>query len=142
MSRFLDEKHQNILMELGDQLIPAAENMPSASQAHVPDIWADEVLNLRPDLREDFFRGLRVYEGIRGNGNALFLLQAKDPAAFNAVGVVAAGAYFLNPEIRRLIGYPGQESRSYVTSEIPEYVEAGLLDAVLKRGPAYRRPEV
>ncbi len=142
MSRFLDEKQQTVLAELSDQLIPAVEDMPSASQAHVPDIWADEVLNLRADLREDFFRGVRVYESLRNHGNALAQLQAQDPAAFNAIGVVSAGGYFLNPEIRRLIGYPGQESRSYETPEIPEYVKAGMLEAVLKRGPIYRRPEV
>lgn len=140
MSGFLDERQKVTLADISDQLIPAAHHMPSASQAHVADIWGDEVLNLRPDLREDFYRGLRIYADVRTDGNALAQLQAQDSAAFNAIGVVVSGAYFLNPEIRRLIGYPGQESRSYVTPEIPEYLQSGMLEAVLKRGSTYRRP--
>lgn len=140
MSGFMNNKQQAIFAQIADELIPAAEDMPSASEVHVPTVWAEEVLNLRPDLRDDFFRGLRVFDGARDLKDGVVRLQAQDPEAFNAIGVVAAGAYFLNPDIRERIGYPGQESRgSYVAGATPEYVQNGALESVLKRGSIFRK---
>lgn len=135
---FMNDQQRATFSRLVDALIPAAEGMPSATEAEVPPTWAEEVLNLRQDLREDFFRALRTVQNDDPH-QALQALQQTDPEAFNALGVVAAGGYFLNPAIRALIGYPGQESRSsYNPDDSPEYVVQGYLEPVLKRGPLYR----
>jgi hypothetical protein len=49
-----------------------------------------------------------------------------------------AGAYFLNPEVRRLIGYPGQEARPIEPEDPPDYEQDGLLASVVERGPIFR----
>ncbi len=140
MSKFMNDRQQALFAQIAEELIPTVNDMPGASQAHVPDIWADEALNLRMDLREDFFRGLRVFDATRGGlKNRLAQLQEQDAEAFNAVGVITAGAYFLNPDVRHHIGYPGQQTEgSYVTAETTEYVQKAL-EPVLKRGSIYRQ---
>ena len=42
--------------------------------------------------------------------------------------------------MRELIGYPGQEALTIRTWELPAYLEEGLIDAVLARGPVWRDP--
>jgi len=41
---------------LANELIPAAEGMPSASEADVPTTWINTALGYRPDLVEAFLR--------------------------------------------------------------------------------------
>ena len=66
------------------------------------------------------------------------LLFAEHPALFQSLGLIASGAYYMHPEVRALIGYPGQESLTYDTAAEPPYVTNGALDEVLARGPVYR----
>ena len=63
-------------------------------------------------------------------------LRAGDPAAFGVLAEIVPGAYFLNPEVQRAIGYAGQTPRSI--DPRPDYMEDGLLESVIRRGPIYR----
>ena len=57
-----------------------------------------------------------------------------------ALQLVIVGGYYTDKRVRELIGYPGQmaiEVRSWL---VPEYLEEGLIDAVLARGPVWRDP--
>ena len=45
--------------------------------------------------------------------------------------LAVAGAYYLDPGVRRRLGYDGQIPRPVVATVFPEYVDEGLLDAVL-----------
>ena len=47
------------------------------------------------------------------------------------MGYGITGAYYLDPEVRRRLGYEGQVPQPVVASVFPEYVEEGLLDPVL-----------
>ena len=47
-------------------------------------------------------------------------------------------AYFLNPDMRAAIGYPGLEARPIDPDAAPDYLDDGLLDSVVSRGPVYR----
>ena len=49
-----------------------------------------------------------------------------------------AGAYFLNPEVRQAIGYPGQQAVPIVPEDPPDYEQDGLLASVIARGLIYR----
>jgi hypothetical protein len=44
----------------------------------------------------------------------------------------------MSPQVRQLIGYPGQEKRTHDADAIPEYVANGMLKVVQDRGPIYR----
>jgi hypothetical protein len=49
---------------------------------------------------------------------------------------LVAGAYFMNPAVRKLIGYPGQ--RAIPIGEQPEEQLEELLAPVIERGVIYR----
>jgi hypothetical protein len=53
--------------------------------------------------------------------------------------VIVAG-YYTDRRVRELIGYPGQMALELRSWEYPAYLEEGLIDAVLARGPVWRDP--
>jgi hypothetical protein len=125
------------LAALADVLIPAADGMPAASDAGVTGEWLDEVLRVRGDLEPPL---QSLLERARGLDPAAEVerLEREEPEAFEALATAVAGAYFLNPEVRRLIGYPGQEARPIVPEDPPDYEQDDLLASVVDRGPIFR----
>ena len=67
--------------------------------------------------------------------DAIQSLNADDSEAFDCLGVLTSGAYFLNPEVKKLIGYPGQVP-SPANDDIDSYSE--MLAQVVERGPVFR----
>lgn len=121
--------------QLADVLIPAGDEMPSASQAGVSRIHLDQVLAARPDL----VGGLRqLLDEACGCDAAAFVAQQRreNTAAFGLLAEIVPAAYFLNERVRQLIGYAGQTAQPI--DERPDYLEDGLLDSVIGRGPIYR----
>jgi hypothetical protein len=127
---------REIYGRLADELIPTAPDMPSASQAEVPSRWIDEALRVRPDLMDDLRVAIEVGSGTTA-AEAVALLHAKHPAVFDSIGTLTAGAYFLNPEVRRLIGYPGQVPVP-IRDDVDSYID--MLANVVERGQIYRKP--
>ena len=62
--------------------------------------------------------------------------RSNDQEAFGVLTEIAAAAYFMNPEVQRAIGYAGQGPRPI--DPRPDYLDDGLLEAVIRRGPIYR----
>lgn len=130
----LTEEDRRRFAGLADVLIPAAEGMPSASEAAVPERWLDEALRFRPDLEP----GLRAALDVAGDlpsAEAIDRLNSEHIPAFEALGTLTAGAYFLNPEVRELIGYPGQV-QTPLKDDTATYLD--LLERVAERGQVYR----
>jgi hypothetical protein len=123
--------------DVADVLIPAARGMPSASEVNVHGPVLDHILALRPDLKEVFVSGLAACKG-RDPEAAARALNETNPKALATIGLVAAAAYYMDERIKTLIGYPGQESRSYDPDATPPYVSNGMLETVIERGPIYR----
>ena len=137
MTKFLNATERATFAAIADRLIPDAEGMPSASQLGIQDAPLDHVLDLRPELREDFRRGLRACAGADPATAVLGLNQA-DPAALGTIGLVATAAYYMQRRVRELLGYPGQASRPAEPAEEHDYLKDGLLQVVIDRGPIYR----
>jgi hypothetical protein len=53
--------------------------------------------------------------------------------------VIVAG-YYTDSGVRDRIGYPGQVALTLRSWEVPAYIDEGLIDAVLARGPVWRDP--
>lgn len=122
---------------LADRLLPAWGEMPAASTVNVHRALLDLVLQSRPDLTEDFMRGLAACaEG--EPSEAINRLFRSDHAGFNAINLVATSAYYMTDEVRARVGYPGQESAPYDPHETPDYLLDGTLERVVRRGPIYR----
>ena len=126
------------LAAIADRLIPAAGDMPSAG-----DIVGDErlrfVLNARPDLLEPLRSALRPELGEDG-ATRLDVLGRDEPATLYALQLVIVSAYYTDSRVRELIGYPGQVALTLRSWEVPAYIDEGLVDAVLARGPVWRDP--
>jgi hypothetical protein len=132
-----DAGQRATLAALADLLIPAGENMPSASQADVAGAWLDAALAAVPEVGPHL---AAVVDSARAEdlSAAIARLQARDPLGFDVLCTVVAGAYFLNPAVRTAIGYPGQERVPIVPETPPDYEQDGLLASVIARGPIYR----
>jgi hypothetical protein len=133
----LDEAQRELFGAIADLLIPSGDGMPSATEAGVPMKWLDEVLRARPDFGPPL---VTVLDGARGTepADAVAHLRASDPAGFGVLAEVVAGAYFLNPQVRKAIGYNGQQQVPIVAESPPDYEQDGLLASVVSRGPIYR----
>lgn len=125
------------LAAIADHLIPAAHGMPSARDVLTED-RVRFVLNARPDLAEPIRRALAA----DGDDPAarLAALAGDDPAALGALQLAIVGGYYTDKGVRERIGYPGQEAITIRSWEVPAYVDEGLIDAVLARGPVWRDP--
>lgn len=138
MSSPLTDIQRKTLDGLADALIPAAAGKPSASQAGVSGELLDRTLAAVPAWTEPL---LGILDEAAGRPPDRFAreLRADKPEEFAVLSLAAAGAYFLNPRVRELIGYPGQEAHPLSLAASPAYVENGMLERVCERYPGYRR---
>ena len=133
----LDAREQATLDAIADHLIPAAGDMPSAADV-VTDDRLRFVLTARPDLAAPLTAALRADLG-NDVGERLARLAA-EPANLAALQLAIVGGYYTDRRVRDLIGYPGQMAIELRSWEYPAYLEEGLIDAVLARGPVWRDP--
>jgi hypothetical protein len=131
-----DQEERALLARLADVLIPTGDDMPSASQANVAGRWMDAVLTARPDLA-DGLREVLDKARHRDPRDVIAELRANDPAAFGILAEIVPGAYFMNPDVQQVIRYGGQGPRPM--DPRAEYMEDGLLESVIRRGPIYRQ---
>jgi hypothetical protein len=134
----LSEHERATFAAIADQLIPAAHGMPSAA-----DVLSDDrlrfVLNARPDLAGPLRAALRRDLG-EDVGARLDALGRDDPTVLGALQLLIVAGYYTDRNVRDLIGYPGQMALDIRSWEYPAYLEEGLIDAVLARGPVWRDP--
>jgi len=126
------------LRAVADRLIPAAEAMPSAA-----DVLSDDrlrfVLNARPDLLGPLRAATRPELG-DDVGTRLDVLGRDEPASLGVLQLVIVAGYYTDRRVRELIEYPGQMALELRSWEYPAYLDEGLIDAVLARGPSWRDP--
>jgi hypothetical protein len=122
---------------IADHLIPAAHGMPSAA-----DVVTEErrrfVLRSRPDLAEPLKAALRSELGADVADRLARL--ADEPTNLSALQLTIVAGYYTDRRVRGLIDYPGQMAIEIRSWEYPIYLEEGLIDAVLARGPVWRDP--
>ena len=117
---------------LADALIPAADGMPSATEAGATGTLLDEVLRVREDLEEPLATLTEAAAG-RDPGAEIARLQAEAPELFEALTTAIAGGYFMSEDVRERLGYPGQQALELVDDHDP-----ALLRPVIERGTIYR----
>ena len=127
------------LAGLADVLIAGGAGLPSASEAEVHTVWIDRVFAARPDM-EVTVRGVLEVDG--DPTSVVSSIREDDPERFSsfAFAIAIAGAYLINPRIRRELGYPGPVpmKQPALPDEADAYLEDGILDVVIARGPLYR----
>jgi len=136
--RDLTERELTTLFRIADCLIPATGPNPAGSAAE--DYTAHLLLAL--GARSDVFD--RVMAGVENLADvpddrlwaALKQLWSTDLETFNPLSSIVAGAYFMTPQIKALIGYPGQQRDPAPVDEAANEID-GLIDPVIERGPIY-----
>lgn len=131
----ISDERRAQLGAIADELIPAGSGMPSASAAGVAGSFLDEVLAARPDLAAPLEAALEAVEGLAPSAA---IAKLRDTDGWGVVTAIVPGAYFLNPEMRAALDYPGLERRPIDPDAAPDYNDDGLLDSVIARGPVYR----
>jgi len=123
---------------VADRLIPAAHGMPSAAEV-VGQERLRFVLNARSDLIDAVRAALRPELGEDPQAR-LDALGRDEPANLGALQLAIVAGYYTDSDVRGRIGYPGQEALTLRSWEVPAYIDEGLIDAVLARGPVWRDP--
>lgn len=132
-----DDGQRERLAALAECLIAGGAGMPSAREAEVHQAWVDRALGARPDLRPVVEQVLEL----DGEPQTVIdALQSDDPQVFGDFAFVVTGAYLINPRVRKLLGYPaGTPAKNpAMEDEAEAYLEDGILDVVIERGPIYR----
>jgi choline dehydrogenase-like flavoprotein len=130
----LDETLRNRLARLADHLIPRVDDHPAATEVAVSGALLDRVLATVPSLAGQLRRTLdgEMGEEIGDDpGEWLDRLSVADPAAYRAIVLAVAGGYYLDPTVRRGLGYEGQVPAPVRATEYPDYVAEDLLEPVL-----------
>ena len=121
---------------LADALLPPVDGMPAPSSVDVGGRWLDRALSARPDLEPALAAALaQTSDDPLADARRL---ERDDPEAFAALGLLATGAYFMHPRVRKQIRYPGQKSVPAPDDEYDWWVREGLLDPVTARGSIWR----
>lgn len=133
----LSDDQRTTLCAVADRLIPASAKMPCFSASGAQRAELDRVLELRPEVLPALLAALDLVAGADTGDEALEAwLHRTDPAALAVIAQVASSAYYLSPDIRKLIGYPGQVQRPVADDEEADYED--LLQVVVDRGPIFR----
>ena len=128
----LDSAQRRTFAVLADALIPGTETMPSATAAGVPDDLLDRALGYRPDLEAALSEALAdCADGLDGDLEAVLdRLSTEHPERFEALTVLAAGAYFLSPTVASAMPYDAAPRPA--REDLDTYVD--LLENVVDRG--------
>ncbi len=126
------------LLEIGDVLIPALETLPKFTDTPRIEATVQRVMSYRPDLIDDVRRGVASCLGEPAM-EAARRMHDQDKATLSAIGLVLSAAYLMTPEIRDVIGYPGQERVERQQNDATEIPTHHMLADVLARGTICRR---
>ena len=134
----IDETLRERLARVADGLIPEADGMPAPSSVDIGGRQLDVVLGSRPDLAGDLRRALEAADDVKVPIGWLEALRTEDTAGYEALVTVVVAGYYMHPDVKHLLGYPGQVPQPVSVDGFPDYMNAGLLERAYERGPIYR----
>jgi hypothetical protein len=135
--RPLSDDEHTTLLRIADTLIPAAGPNPKASEAQQFPAYLHLALAARADVFEIVLNAVNELADVDDLYAALKRMWADDKGTFDPLSSIIAGAYFMTPQVKELIGYPGQHRDPAGLEDAANELETGILDPVLERGPIY-----
>ena len=123
------------LARLADILVAEGLGLPAASAVGVADGLLDRCLDAAPSLAAPL---TALLDEAPAEGLDAFVrrLEAERSDDFAVLSTAVVGAYYLSDEVRRLIGYPGQQPSPMSAAAEPDYLD--MLERVHTRHPGYR----
>lgn len=125
----LDSNQRSVLSTVADLLIPATEEMPSATDAGVPENLIDIVLGYREDLVAAFLDALTTCSG-KDPATALDELAGNSPKEFEALTLLISAAYFQSVKVKAALNY--NPAPRAVNDDVDTYID--MLADVVDRG--------
>ena len=104
----LTRAERDALLDVADVLIAPTDSMPTLREADPTGEWLDRACSARSDIFTDVQRLLRDVADAPNLAATLRRLHGEDRVSFDEVATIVAGAYYMVPRVRGLIGYPGQ----------------------------------
>ena len=105
MNASLSKAQREIIARLAAEILPGTESQPSAASIDIAGSPLDRVLRLAPETQHLLDHLLGAY-----SGNPETFLEALSDDAFNALMTVICAAYVMDPEVRKALGYEGQQA--------------------------------
>lgn len=136
----LDEEQFQTLILIADVLIGETEIDPLPSSLETMRKSLEIAVAARTRNVSAVYRILGTISGYQDHKSldgALRALSKSDPDDFQLISSIVAGAYFMLPEIKVLIGYPGQVRDFPKVDDAFNDLEDGILDPVIARGSIY-----
>lgn len=109
MTTSLTPEDRRTLGDLADMLIPAAPGAISATDAGIAGPLLGEIEKYAPE-RLDLLRLVIRAATSSGAAGALEWLKKDDRVTYDSFCETIAAAYFMSPEVRRKVGFPGREA--------------------------------
>ncbi len=106
----LTQAERSRLEGLSDTLIPPAPGHLSASEAGIAGALLEQALAYAPGLVTVLHKVIAAV-GDAPPRPALFTLKAADPATYDTFCETIAAIYFLSPDVRAAVGFPGREPK-------------------------------
>lgn len=136
----LEQDYVSRLSNIADVMLPATKHMPSVTESGALGIALSNVLNARPDLKKGLISAIDFLPKNSFELADLEKLLEGDSEAYTALTTIVAASYYQVKDIKNRIGYPGQVPKTYDPYAYIEWVQEGLLDAVVERGPIWKDP--
>jgi hypothetical protein len=125
----LDSNQRSVLSTVADLLIPATDEMPSATEAGVPENLIDMVLGYREDLVAAFLDALTACSG-KDPAASLDELAVNSPEKFEALTLLISAAYFQSAKVKAALNY--NPAPRAVNDDVDTYID--MLADVVDRG--------
>jgi hypothetical protein len=137
--RQLTDDELATLLRIADCLIPASGPNPKASDAQSYVQYLNLALSARSDVFDAVMSAISKLAGVPDDDlwAALKHMWSQDKFTFDPLSAIVAGAYFMTPQVKELIGYPGQHRDVAGLEEAVNELATGILDPVIERGPIY-----
>lgn len=137
--RELTEAELATLLRIADCLIPEDGPNPKASDAVDYSSYLHLALGARTDVFGVVISAVEKLADVPESGlwEALKQMSIEDRSTFDPLSSILAGAYFMTPQVKELIGYPGQHRDPAPLEQAADELRTGILDPVLERGHIY-----
>jgi len=137
--RELTDDELVVRLRIADCLIPASGPNPKASDAESYVQYLNLALSARADAFDAVIAAIAKLADVAEADlwAALKSLWSQDKFTFDALSSIVAGAYFMTPQVKELIGYPGQHRDVAGLEEAADELATGILDPVIERGSIY-----
>ncbi len=137
--RGLTDAENTALLRIADTLIPESGPNPKASDASEFGAYLQLALAARADVFDAVLKAVQELAGVADEDlyGALKQMSADDKFTFDPLSSIVAGAYFMTPQVKDLIGYPGQRRDPAGLEDAANELGTGILEPVLERGFIY-----